>query len=313
MPRAHRVSIVIPTRNAGPRLDRVLDAVDAQRTDFEREIIAVDSGSTDGTAERLRRRGVRLHRVDSSTFDHGLTRNTGIALASGDLAVLLVQDAVPASASWLSELVQPFEGDPRLAGTFARQQPWPDASRITSHYARGWVGCSAEARIVGPLPDGALDLMSPAERHHTCVFDNVCSCIRVSVWRAHPFRRTPIAEDLWWAREVLAHGYRLAYVPGALVWHSHDRSVGYEFARTYRVHQQLQTLFGLSTVPTLGALLRACGATLPLHARLAAGERRCRVRALARGLGLAVALPLGQYLGARSAREGRELARVRGV
>jgi hypothetical protein len=32
-----------------------------------------------------------------------------------------------------------------------------------------------------------------------------------------------------------------------------------------------------------------------------------------RAAGLAVALPLGQYLGARSARESRELLRVKGV
>jgi hypothetical protein len=54
--------------------------------------------------------------------------------------------------------------------------------------------------------------------------------------------------------------------------------------------------------------------TLPLHVRLAATEPRGRrAHALVRGAGLAVAFPLGQYLGARSAREGRELLSVRRV
>jgi rhamnosyltransferase len=308
-----RISIVIPTCNAGPLLDRVLDALDAQEPGFDREIIAVDSGSTDGTVERLTARGARVHQIRPAEFNHGLARNAGVALASGELAVLLVQDAVPVSTTWLADLVKPLRVDPRIAGSFARQRPWPHASRVTSYYSSRWVAAAEDARTVGPLAGEVFEAMSPAERHHICAFDNVCSCIRVGVWRAHPFRRTPIAEDLQWAREVLASGYRLAYVPDAIVWHSHERSVQYELQRTYLVHQQLQLLFGLCTIPTWAALLRSVMTTLPLHIRLAITEPRARTRALCRGAGLAVALPLGQYLGARSSREGRELLRVQGI
>ncbi|HZB26341.1 MAG TPA: hypothetical protein VE379_09435, partial [Vicinamibacterales bacterium] len=199
------------------------------------------------------------------------------------------------------------------AGAFARQQPWPDASRLTSHYLSRWVACAPVAETRAPLTPAQLDALCPAERHRTCAFDNVCSCIRMSVWRRHPFRHVAIAEDLQWAKEVLTAGYRLAYVPSAAVWHSHERSVRYELQRTYRVHQQLQALFGLATVPTLPALLRAVCTTVPTHWRLAAAEPRGRARAAVRGTGLAVALPLGQYLGARSARDGREWLRTTGV
>jgi hypothetical protein len=37
------------------------------------------------------------------------------------------------------------------------------------------------------------------------------------------------------------------------------------------------------------------------------------VQAIARSAALAVAFPLGQYLGARSAREGRELLKTQGI
>jgi hypothetical protein len=103
------------------------------------------------------------------------------------------------------------------------------------------------------------------------------------------------------------------YTPDATVWHSHERPVSYELQRTYLVHQRLQHLFGLATVPTVGALVRAVAVTMPAHARMAAADRRERGRALIRGAALAVALPLGQYLGARSAREGRDLLMPRGI
>jgi rhamnosyltransferase len=251
--------------------------------------------------------------VDPGAFNHGGTRNQALAHASGDFGVLIVQDALPASGDWLRALLAPF-ADGRVAGTFGRQRAWPDASRLAEHYLTRWAAAQAEPRITGPVARADYDRMSPAERHRACAFDNVCSCVRMSVWRSHPFRPTSIAEDLQWAAEVLLDGHRIAYAPDAVVWHSHDRPVRYELQRTYLVHRELQRLFGLSTIPTVGSLARSVAITLPAHVRIAAGEPRGRrVRAMVKGAGLAVALPLGQYLGARSSREGREILRVRGV
>ena len=300
------VSIVIPTRNAGGGLNHVLDGILGQEVGFGMEILAVDSGSTDGTRQRLRDRGARVIEIAASAFNHGESRNAALAVARGELAVLIVQDAVPVSRQWLAALVRPLLSDAGVAGSFARQQPWPRASRLTAHYLSGWIAAQPTPRVVGPFSAAELGAMPPARRHEACAFDNVCSCIRVAVWRKHPFRRTPIAEDLEWAREVLLSGHKLAYAPDAAVWHSHDRSIRYEFERTFLVHQRLQALFGLSTIPALPSLARSIAGSLSLHARLAAGEDRARVRALARAAALAVVLPLGQYLGARAARSGRE-------
>jgi rhamnosyltransferase len=307
---APAVSVVIPTFNAGTRLDEVLDAVQAQDGQCACDIIAVDSGSTDGTVERLRRRGARVVEVSPASFNHGDTRNTGLAVAAGELAVLLVQDAVPASAGWLAALIEPLLADPLVGGSFARQLPAPGASRLTVHHLSRWVAAQPTPRKVGPLCREDLARMTPAERHATCAFDNVCACVRLSVWRSHPFRRAAIAEDLEWGREVLLAGHKLAYAPGAAVWHSHERPVSYELQRTYLVHQRLHTLFGLETIPTVPALVRAVGMSIADHVQLAAGEDHGRLKALLRGAALGVAWPLGQYLGARSSRDGRTWMRT---
>jgi rhamnosyltransferase len=304
------VSVVIPTFNAGTRLERVLDAVLAQDGGFACDIIAVDSGSTDGTLQRLCRRGVRVVEVPVDTFNHGETRNQGLALATGELAVLLVQDAVPISAGWLQALIEPLLADSTVAGSFARQLPAPGASCLTSYHLSRWVAAQPTPRHVGPFTRDDYSRMTPRERHAVCAFDNVCACVRLSVWRAHPFRRTPIAEDLEWGRDVLLAGHKLAYAPDAAVWHSHERPVAYELQRTYLVHQRLQALFGLETIPTVSALLRAVATTIPTHVQLAAAEEHGRLRALLRAAALGVVWPLGQYLGARSSRDGRTWMRT---
>jgi rhamnosyltransferase len=307
-----RVSIVIPTRNAGSSLEHLLAAIAREEGEIEKDIVAIDSGSTDGTLERLRQSGATVLST-SGTFNHGGTRNVALARAGGEFAVLLVQDALPLSSGWLPALIGPMLTDPLVAGTFARQVPSAQASRVTAHYLRQWIAAQPQPRSVGPLTTETFNRMSPSERHRVCAFDNVCSCLRVSVWRDHPFRPTPIAEDLEWGRDVLLSGYKLAYVPQAVVQHSHERSVRYELHRAYLVHQRLQTLFGLATIPTVSALLRAIASTVPLNARIAAREPHARTRAVLRAAGMAVAQPLGQYLGARAARDGREYLRPRGI
>jgi rhamnosyltransferase len=301
---------VIPTWNAGARLDCVLDALEAQDGDFACDVIALDSGSTDGTVQRLRDRGAMVIEVPAHQFNHGATRNQGLALAVGEFAVLLVQDAVPASRGWLQALIAPLLGDDGVAGTFARQCPAPGASRLTIEQLSRWIASHPDPRVVGPLTSGAYEAMSPAERHIACAFDNVCACIRLAVWRSHPFRHTCIAEDLEWGREVLLAGYKLAYTPEAVVSHSHERPLSYELQRTYLVHQRLQALFGLTSIPSMPALLRAIVATVPANLKLAAMESRGRFSASIRNGALGVALPLGQYLGARSARDGRRWLRT---
>jgi rhamnosyltransferase len=307
-----RVAVVIPTLNAGRDFDAVLAAI-RDRSGCEPKIIAIDSGSTDGTIGRLQRAGATILSVGSDGFNHGATRNQALAQADGEFAVLMVQDALPLSEGWLSELLEPLLADPGTAGTFARQQPAANASRVTAYYLDGWVASQDLPRTSGPLTRELFAAMSPAERHRTCAFDNVCSCIRLSVWRDHPFPSTSIAEDLEWARDVLLAGHTLTYVPQCVVRHSHERSARYELQRAYLVHQRLETLFGLTTIPTLGSLVRSIATTVPHNTRLAAREPAGRARAMLRAAALGVAQPFGQYLGARAARDGRQYLRPRGI
>jgi rhamnosyltransferase len=288
---APSVSIVVPTFNGAATLPALLGALSRQRVDRPFEVVAVDSGSTDGSIDLLRASGARVITIPGKTFNHGLTRNLGIEASSGELVVLTVQDAVPASDTWLVALTHPLIQEPCLAGTFARQLPRPDAGALTRHYLSRWFASSEAARTV-TATRAEIDALSPLDRLDRCTFDNVCSCLRRSVWQQHPFRETPIGEDVEWAQDVLLAGYRIAYVPDAAVVHSHERSASYEFGRTRVLHRRLYELFGIQTIPTPFHLVRAVGSCVVTHAR-------CELSA--RSMALAIAWPLGQYLGARSA------------
>jgi len=298
------VSIVIPTRNGGARIRSVLDAIARQKASGPIEMIVVDSGSTDGTLALAEERADTVIRVEVDGFNHGATRNLGIDRARSEFVVMLVQDAVPLGEDWLETLVAPLRHDEHLAGTFARQVPERAASPLTRHYLSGWIAAKPDARSVFATSE-EFERLAPAERFDRCIFDNVCSCIRREVWARVPFRPAPIAEDMAWAREVLLAGYGVAYVPTAVVEHSHDRSAAYELRRTWVLHQQLYHLFGLRTIPSAGGLLHAVASSARLHWRLLS-DNGAGMSAQMRGAALAVAWPLGQYLGGWTAAHGRD-------
>jgi len=301
------LSIALVTLDGADTLPALLDAIDEQAVDQRPEIVAVDSGSTDGTIDLLKGRVDHLIEIPQVEFNHGRTRNLAIEQCSGKLVILLVQDAYPADRYWLRELTAPFAQDSDLAGTFARQRPRPEAQRLTRRALGRWITTQDKPRRVVFADPAEMSRLSPEDRFLSSVFDNVCSCIRRSVWAQIPFESLPIAEDLAWGKAVLGAGFALQYVPEAVVLHSHERSINYEFNRTRLVHHQLGRLFGLRTIPSLPALLRSFSVTLVDHLECLKNEPGPRPSAgeILRALGLAFAWPYGQWLGGRSAERGK--------
>src|SRR5919204_2279212 len=73
-----RVSIVLPTRNGMATLPQVVDTIARQKVSFAFELVAIDSSSSDGTAEFIRMRADRVLEIPASAFNHGLSRNAAI-------------------------------------------------------------------------------------------------------------------------------------------------------------------------------------------------------------------------------------------
>jgi glycosyltransferase involved in cell wall biosynthesis len=87
------VSVVIPTYNYGRYLPETIDSVLGQ-TYADREIIVIDDGSTDDTAEIIRRYGDKVIYLAQANTGLPATRNRGCAVARGEYFAFLDADDV---------------------------------------------------------------------------------------------------------------------------------------------------------------------------------------------------------------------------
>ena len=94
------VSVVIPTYNRRPILEKCLDALERQRFEGgldQYEVVVVDDGSTDGTPAWLREQVGRFPHVRLVEQQHGGPaegRNRGVDHAKGDVIVFIDSDLV---------------------------------------------------------------------------------------------------------------------------------------------------------------------------------------------------------------------------
>ncbi len=207
---APAVSIVIRCRDEAQHLPGVLDALLAQADAPPFEVVALDSGSRDGTLDLLAARPVRVEHL-AGAFGYGRALNVGATLARGDVVVYLSAHCVPDGPRWLATLTAPF-ADGNVVATFGRQLPVPGVNAIEA------IGL---ARDFPPSP--------PANVR----FSTANGAVRRAAVLARPFdEEIAIAEDHLWACGIAA-GERIVYCPDARVGHSHPMSLAHWRSRFY--------------------------------------------------------------------------------
>lgn len=225
-----RVSVIIPVKNGGNFFLSVLDAIQAQKGLRELELIIIDSGSVDGTAQRARQYTPFVYHIAPDDFDHARTRNLGARLATGDYLVYTTSDALFTSDTLLHSLVSVLESDERIGAVTCRQQPQTDADLMARFHI--W----SHDTFLGQKYDKVMWLRSkraiPLLKRKIAALSNNCSAFRRSVILRYPFR-TPIAEDLDVGMRLSEDGFRIAHLTSFSVMHSHNAPASYFLKLSY--------------------------------------------------------------------------------
>lgn len=250
------VSIVIPTKNAGPLFSRVLEAVFHQKTEYEYEVICVDSGSSDETLDIINKFPCKLYQIPKEEFGHGKTRNYGASKGTGEFIVFITQDALPASDLWLQNFIDGMKTDEQIAGGFGIHYPYPNCNLIDKIMLKNHFRNFGEERTIFYIEDPKRYETDDGYRGFLSFFSDNNSCLRRKVWEQIPYDDVNFAEDQIWAKKVLEKGYKKIYVPDAPVYHSHNFPVKTYLGRCFDEFKALYQLNGYKIAETRSQVIK---------------------------------------------------------
>jgi len=211
--------VVIRAKDEARFIGETLAAIFDPAADLQpRQVVVVDSGSTDGTQDIVRSYPTTLIQIRPDEFTYGYALNLGVAQVEAELVATLSAHSLPAGPDWLSALVEPFSR-PLVAGVYGRQLPRSNATVLELAGMRLTGLLSATPKLLANRP----------------LFSNANGAFRRSLWLENPFdERVGGAEDIAWVRSMQERGYLIAYQPTAAVYHSHGEPLWRHLRRASR-------------------------------------------------------------------------------
>jgi len=202
-----KASIIIRTYNEQRHLSELLQAIRRQQSEhLEKEVIVVDSGSTDRTLDIAEEFGCRIEHIPRSQFSFGGSLNIGCRAATGDALVIISGHCIPASEHWLNRLVEPL---------LQRKVVWTYGRQIGNGLSR-----FSERRIFEKYFPTQSRI--PQEGFFC---NNANSALLAEVWRVHQFdEKLTGLEDLHLAKKLTGLGMYIGYVADAPVYHIHEET-----------------------------------------------------------------------------------------
>lgn len=249
-------SVIIPTKNGGSIFKMVLVQV-LQQSLYERfEIIIIDSGSSDDTVDFIKNKqkehkNIILKEIPPKEFGHGKTRNLGASLAKGEFLVFITQDALPYDEYWLKNLISCFGIDENIVGVFGRHVPYDDCDIFEKHNIITHFNNFGSETTIFYLDDKERYEREEGYRHLLCYYSDNSSAMRKKVWETIPYPDVDFAEDQLWARQIIEKGYKKAYSPHSVVYHSHNYNFKQMFRRYYDEYKGLYKIYNYISVKSI--------------------------------------------------------------
>jgi rhamnosyltransferase len=219
------VAVIMRSKDEEPFATRTLEQLYMQ-TYPNFTLYNVDSGSTDGTLEAIKKHNPNrenIKEIQPADYLPGRVLNDMIASVNEEIIVLLNSDCIPLDEAWLSTLLQPLLADEVDAVT-SRQLARPDAYFIVAY----------------DLDRGYGDNNMKKKRHN--FFSAAACAFRRSVWEEVKFPEDGWGEDFVWAVLCAQQGVRFDIVVDAVVEHSHNYTLRMLYRRERGhgiVHQQM--------------------------------------------------------------------------
>jgi lipopolysaccharide/colanic/teichoic acid biosynthesis glycosyltransferase/glycosyltransferase involved in cell wall biosynthesis len=200
------ISVIIPAHNAAATITECLEALARQTLPCDQyEVIVVDDGSVDETAELVRATPVKLICHERSR-GAAAARNSGLRAAQGSIICFTDADCAPAP-DWIAQIAAPLCQDPETIGS----------KGVYGSHQRQLV-----ARFVQIEYEDKYDLLHGQEQID--FIDTYSAAYRRDVLLANNGFDENVfyVEDQELSFRLAARGYKMVFQPQARVYHRHS-------------------------------------------------------------------------------------------
>jgi len=213
------VSVIVPAYNESAGIEAAVRSLLA--SDHAVEIIVVDDGSTDGTADLVESLGLPVRVIRQDNAGKPAALNTGIAAASYDLLVMVDGDTVFEPGT-VRTLVQPF-ADPRIGAVSGNAKVINRGGLLGRwQHIEYVVGFNLDRRLFDlgqcmPTVPGAVGAFR-----------------RDALVRVGGVSDATLAEDTDLTMAICRDGWRVVYEEDAIAWTEAPASLGALWRQRYR-------------------------------------------------------------------------------
>lgn len=243
-----KVTVIIPVKNGAQTLEKCLSSIRNQTVE-DVEIIVLDSMSDDDSKEIALKSSAKIIEVPKGAFNHGLTRNTGVQYASGDLLFYTVQDAFLSEKDLLQKMVKHFD-DAQVMGVAGHQAVPHEKDKNPMLWYKRYSEPKVEIREIKDIEK--FKNSDHGVQQSLIAWDDVIAMYRKTALLQQPFAETQFAEDWIWSRDALMRGWKLIYDPSLIVYHYHHSGYRYAYKVAYAVNYHFYKYFNFKPqVPDL--------------------------------------------------------------
>lgn len=226
-----KVSIIVPIYNGEKYLEKLVEKIKQQESDFDIEVIALVSVSQDKSLEKAK---VLFDKtLEIKKFNHAKTRHEGALIAKGDILVFITQDILPYDKKWLSNLIKPLND--KVIASFSRQIAYEDHSEIEKIIRE----------INYPKEDRICNEENKKENGRKNIFYSDASSAIIKKYffelGGYDFE-VPTNEDVYLASKIIKSGKSFIYSSESRIWHSHQLSLKDSYKR-YKDIGKFEKLF----------------------------------------------------------------------
>ena len=205
-------SVLIPVYNRREEIEALLDSLEKQTLSKDLfEVVIIDDGSTDGTAEWIKdlQSALNISYLLQPRRGPGAARNRGMENAKGEIFVFIDSDCT-APPEWLDSIKKAFQSDPDIMAYGGRDDAkieFPPLLKAINHTMTSFL-------FTGGMRGGKKKRLA---KFYPRSFNMGIRCELYK--KIDGFGKLRHGQDIEFSNRIIRSGVKVAYIPEAVVYH----------------------------------------------------------------------------------------------